>query len=288
MWNDIKNHRVSAALFAVYWLLVLALDVFGWRKPAERPEDMIPTVLYLHFLLPFIAGAVAGWWRRYREAKIAGGMLAGAIVSVVDVAALLTHSFLRFYVREPGGSNESVLELPVLLIAVGLIGSLPGLIGAVGTTGLGRLLDHEPAPDRRPAVALPLVRAAAIVPHARSRKASGLAITAAAMVALVVIPNLRAVPGKAVLAFAVSVLLNLLIGITLLAVVSRRNAVNSKILVIMAGFTGLLLGTALLDAAGAVTAHGPGPVVAAIACLVCAAADLGAGVLAISAAFRWR
>jgi hypothetical protein len=305
MWYEVKDHWLSAALFLIYWLIVFGLDVFRWRKPENRPEDMVRAVIYLHFLLPVIAGALVSWWRRYTPGRIAGGMVAGAAVLVVDAAALLIHQWIAFHLGENGGS-ERISELPVFLIAIGIVGSLVGLIGAAGATGLSHLLDrwHQQAvapvspysgqrvaADTGATVRTRLGGDGGIVPRRLLRVAGGLAWGAAVIVLCGVIPALaaeniartapRALPG-----FAVNAILNVLVGVALIAPVSRRGGGAGKALAVMAGFVGLLLGFALLDAASALTTHGLFRPLAAVACLTSAACDLGAGVLALVAAFR--
>ncbi len=304
MWCEIKDHRPSAALFLVYWLIILGLDVLRWRKPANRPDDMLRSVLYLHFLLPVIAGAMMSWWRRYQPGGTTGAMLAGAAVLVLDAAAVLTWHFFDFRYWEPS-SNESVFELPVLVIALGLFGALLGLIGAAGATGLGSLLDRW----RRPSA--PLVSlfpdqpreddgalafktrgggAEAVSLRRLLRVAAALAWGAAIALLFGVIPPLTAdiarMAPRAIPAFLLNAILNVLIGVVLLAPVSRRSAGAGKVLVVMVGFVALLLGCALLDAASALVGHGPAKPVVVLACLAGAAGDLGAGVLALVAAFR--
>jgi hypothetical protein len=208
-------------------------------------------------------------------------MLAGAAVLIVDAAALLTYKFVEFRYWESSGSNESIFELPVLLIALGLLGSLLGLIGAAGSRALGGA-----------AVSVSPGRAGGILPRRVLLLPGVLALGAGAVVALVVIPAvtggalLPTASARAAKAFTINAILNVLIGILLLAPVSRRNAGAGKVLVVMAGFVGLLLGSALLDAASALMGDSPAMPVAAVACFVCAAGDLGAGVLALVAALR--
>lgn len=301
MWNEIRGHRLSATLFLLYWVAVFSLDAFGWKKPADRPEDMVQPVISLHLLLSVIAGALIAWWRRSASGRITGGMIAGATVIVIDVAALLTHQFIAFALREPSTSGESAFELPVLLIAVGLLGAILGLIGAAGSTGLGRVLDrwHEPsAADLQlggvggAAVQTRFSGAGGMIPRRLLRVAGGLVLGAALVVLLVVIPTLAAdgiawTAPRAIPAFVVNAVLNVLIGIALLAPVSRRSSGAGKVLIVMAGFVSLLLGFALLDAAAALMGHhGSAKLLSALACFAGAAADLGAGVLGLIAVFR--
>jgi hypothetical protein len=281
MWNEFKERRLSAALFLLYWLMAFGLDAFGWRKPANRP-DMVQPVISLHLLLPVIAGALVSWWRRRRPGRIAGGMLAGAAVLVMDATAVVAHQLIAF--EASGDSAESIFEVPVFLIALGLFGSLLGLAGAAGSAGIGRLLDrgHPPVVGAAPA--------SRVIPRRFLRAAGGLALGVAAAVVLAVVPPVAAqasagsVPGRAATGFTVNAMLNVLIGMGLLAPISWRSAGAGKVLVVMAGFVSLLLGSALLDGGAALTRHGAGMRGPAVACFGGAAGDLGAGVLALVAA----
>lgn len=305
MWNEVKAHRLATTLLLLYWLIAFGLDAFGWQKPENRP-DMVPTVIYLHFLLPVISGALLGWWRRNTPGRIAGPMMAGAVVLVVDAAAVLAHQWIAFNFGETGDSSERITELPVFLIAIGLVGSLLGLIGATGATGLSHLVDRwrkravgsasppadqEVARDVGAAVKPDIGRVGGIMPRRLLRVAGGLALGTAVIVAFGVIPALaaddiaRRAP-RAIPAFAVNAILNVLIGIAMVAPVAWWNAGAGKVLVVIGGFVSLLLGFALLDAASALAAGGLARLLAAVACLAGAACNLGAGVLALVAAFR--
>jgi hypothetical protein len=91
---------------------------------------------------------------------------------------------------------------------------------------------------------------------------------------------------RAIPVFAVNAILNVLIGTAMLAPGVRRNGGAGKVLVVIGGFVSLLLGFALLDAASVLTARGPARLLAAVDCLTGAACDLGAGIVALVAAFR--
>ena len=292
--NEINNHRPSAAAVLLYGLIALGLDVFGWHKPENRP-DMVPAVIYRHLLLPVIAGALIAWWRRNIPGGIPGGMLAGAAVLVIDAAALLSHQFIAYNLGEPGSSGERATELPVFLIAIGLVGSLLGLVGAAGIAAFCRLLDRsapsagQTATNYRASAHKP-GQAAAGIPRHLLRVAGGFVVSAAVVVLFVVIPSLMAdnisvSAPRALPAFAVHAILNLLVAIALFTPVSRWGAAAAKTLVVMAAFVSLLLGFSLVDAASALTAHA-GRLFVAAGCWTGAAADLVAGALALIAVFR--
>ncbi|MCW5978162.1 MAG: hypothetical protein KIT09_08790 [Bryobacteraceae bacterium] len=303
MWNEIKAHRLATALFLLYWLTAFCLDAFGWQKPENRP-DMVTMVLYLHFLLPVIAGALVAWWRRNTLGRIAAGMVAGAVVLVVAVAAVLAHQFIAFDMGETGDSHERITEAPVFVMLLGLLGSLLGLIGAAGATGLGHLADRwrgkaagpaAPLAERSVARDVGAVKAdlagvGGTIPRRLQRVAGGLALGTAAIVALGVMPalarNIAPMAPRAIPAFAVTAILNVLIGTAMLTPVAWRNAGASRVLVVTMSFVSLLLGFALLDAASVLAAGRPGRILPAVACLTGAACNLGAGILALLAAFR--
>jgi hypothetical protein len=292
-WNEIKNHRRASGLFLLYWLIVLGLHVFRWNAPLNT-QDIVPPVLGLHLLLPLIAGATVCWWRRSKPRSIMDGMLAGAAALVIDTPLV---------VRDIG--------IVPFLIPIGIIGLLLGLIGASAGTALWRMLEDRQSPmagqlnpldvANQPGTGCGVAAenstlggAGGTVPRWMLLLAAGLAFGIAVIVALGVIPAVRtdtfagARPGAAATAFAFTAILNVLVGIALLASVPWRSGGAGKVLIVVAGVVGLLLGSALLDAAGAFAGHGPGMRTAVVICFAGAAGDLGAGVLALIAAFRGR
>jgi hypothetical protein len=305
LWNEIKDHQLASAAFLVYWLIVFGLYVFRWHKPENPPAEMAQSVLYLHFLLPVIAGAIVSWWRQSKPGGVTVSMLVGAAVVNLDTAAVLTWQLLRDFRYWASSSNESFYELPVLVIALGLFGALLGLIGAAGANGLEGLLarwrnpagtlvtlfSHRPGEgDGGAVVRTRRDGAETVILRRLLRVAAVLAWAAAITVLFGVIPPLTAdiahMAPRAIPAFAVNAILNVLIGVVFLTPVSRRSSGAGKVLVVMASLVALLLGCALLDAASALVAHGPTRPVAALACLAGSAGDLGAGVVALVAVFR--
>jgi hypothetical protein len=94
-------------------------------------------------------------------------------------------------------------------------------------------------------------------------------------------------PDSAVLAFWVNIGLNLLVALTLvfIAIRSKGRSRASTFALVVLGSVVLLLGLALVDAAFALLGHGPAMRTVAILLFFCAAADLLAGVLVITAIF---
>jgi hypothetical protein len=279
IWSEIRQHgRVSAA-FAVYWSIVFGLDVFRWHK-APGVDDMVPAVMYLHVLLPVLAGALAGWWRYGTGGSIPSGMITGAWVLVADVSAMVAVQLgPHLGGASPGG--ERVTEAPVFLIALGLLGSALGLAGAGASTLLGRLFGRARDREMRQ-------RGARALSRGMPRAAAGLALGVAAAVSLRVVPAVRTdvTPGpmqdRAATAFAVNAILNVAVAIVLAATAGARGA-TGRTLVATAGFVSLLLGASLVDAAAAFW-HGGNGLPAAGVCGVSAAGDVGAAVLCLIAA----
>jgi len=125
---------------------------------------------------------------------------------------------------------------------------------------------------------------------------AGLLLISAAVVAFGVIPPVRAdtyplaTPDRAVPAFWANALLNVLVAAT--AFVSSRagstRPAPRRILPGVAGIVGLLLGLVLIDAATALSGHGPGMRGAVVALWVCVCLDLVGGAAMVVSAFLRR
>lgn len=114
-----------------------------------------------------------------------------------------------------------------------------------------------------------------------------LAILAATVIAFGIIPDVRADPGTsgaAVPAFWVNVVCNVLVGLAVLAGTFMVSAGGRRLLLGSAVTLALFLGIALLDAAAALSTHGPALDAATIRISICALADLVAGALIVLAA----
>lgn len=275
-WNEIRQHPVSVSLYLLSWSIAFALDALRWHKPPGR-DDMVPAVILMHLLVPVVAGAFVGWWRRNTHGGITGGMIAGACILPIDVAALVVVQLIH-HANEATPGGERITEAPVFLIALGLFGSLAGLLGAAAATLLARLLNRG--------TRVPPVRKTRIIPKRMLLLAAAAMLSVAALLTIGVIPNFtQTSKNRAVMAFMVNGVFNVVIGLTLLILPSPRMATVAPVLVMMAGSVALLLGATLLDAAVAL-AHGAGSLGPAAACLVGALADLGAAVLCLFAVRR--
>ncbi len=93
MWNEIKEHQRTLAVFVLCWLAVYGLFLSRWNAPKDTP-DLAPPVLELHFLLPLVAGALFCWWRKHRPWRITAGVLAGAAVFAIDMALVLAYGLI--------------------------------------------------------------------------------------------------------------------------------------------------------------------------------------------------
>jgi len=113
----------------------------------------------------------------------------------------------------------------------------------------------------------------------------------AAVVAAGVIPAVKAdafplaTPDTAVPAFWGIVIADVLVGAALLstALMTRRRRRVRPVLIVAAGFVGLLLGLGMLDAALAFTGHGPAMRGPMIALFVCVGAELTVGATVVAA-----
>lgn len=118
----------------------------------------------------------------------------------------------------------------------------------------------------------------------------------AAVLAVSVIPPVRAdtfphaTPQRAVPAFWVNVILNILVAAEAFGSSRLRSgrATPRRVWAGVSGLVALLLGLALMDAATALAAHGPAMRGAVVALWVCVCLDLAGGVLMIVSAFMQR
>jgi hypothetical protein len=296
--SEIKVHPIASALFVLYWLAVYGLYAFRWKAPTGS-ADLVPPVLALHLLLPFIAGIFVSWWRRRRGGSITGGMLVGATVFAIDFALVLAYPLIldSFWALPTEKVLIGLIVHLMFVTAAGLIGALFGLIGSAGAIAVTSSWQERAAPS---VCALDLANQFEedavrdpgwIIPRRMLFAAGGLLVGVATTVLLGVIPSVltdtspKATPNSAATGFAIVVILNLLIGLALLVPIRWRSVGAGKVLVVTTGSLGLLLGLMLLDG-GAAFAGRPGMRAVAIACFGCGAVNLGAGALALAAAFR--
>ena len=149
-WNEIQEHRLASVLFLAYWALAYVLHVSRWHAP-KHTGDIVPPVLLLHALLPFVAGLLAAWWRGRHPGRILDGMLAGAVVTLADFVLIFLHDALK----SSGGNSQGgdgIMEIPAWLAVVSLIGAVLGCVGAAGGAAFGGKI---PLAERRRTAALP-------------------------------------------------------------------------------------------------------------------------------------
>jgi hypothetical protein len=104
-------------------------------------------VFGLHVLLLFVAGVLVGWWRNTTAGSIRGGMLAGLLLCVINLAILLVFDeILRWPGRPQPGPEATTMalweEVLFFLIIAGIgsvLGMVGGLIGALLAAALRRV-----------------------------------------------------------------------------------------------------------------------------------------------------
>lgn len=132
LWQDIKSHRRSSALFLAYWLALWVLDWFlGWNA------GIPPVGMILLFSAPVLAAGLVAWWRE--SARYRGGALAAALVTMGSVTFAFIPDGLD--VLNNGGVSfgewliEGVGSCLGASVIFGAFGGVLGLIGAfVGAT----------------------------------------------------------------------------------------------------------------------------------------------------------
>jgi len=145
LWHDIKTHRLAAALFLVFWLAIWVLPwpgrgigILGW------PYNL---ALYLHLLMAFVAGALAGWWRNTTAGKLTGGMLAGLLFCVIDEAIFMALQSLPALGRPQlvpewiwSGFWRVALAEGLIRAVIGIVlGMVGGIISALLAAALRRV-----------------------------------------------------------------------------------------------------------------------------------------------------
>jgi len=156
LWREITRHPRVTWTFLFCWA---ALWVWTQLTRKGPTGDIAPVPGVLQLLVPILAGALVGWWRKYAAAKqrsdgqgsalalqpraagaLGGGMLVGMLLMLADVVILF--SVETFYTVGAGrldwGAGAEVLEW---LIGLGIFGSLLGFVGAIIGSGLARIGD---------------------------------------------------------------------------------------------------------------------------------------------------
>lgn len=140
LWYDISAHPRTTACFAMAWIAMWAMTALTWTGSLSSLTMLAQTVL------PFIAGALVGWWRMApREHHIRPcGMLAGAIVTSLNIT-------LVFFVdwahgpTSPGTWEWDVFGLWLVIAATfALLGAFLGFVGGVAAQAVLMPRHHEP------------------------------------------------------------------------------------------------------------------------------------------------
>lgn len=147
LWREIGSHPLSVLWFAAYWLATWAVTYLTWQQPA----GMAPAAVVLHFLAPFLAGAVVGWWRAppreeppNARGEYTGGALAAACVMVVSVALIFVPDAWQD-LRHGGLKWAGVGKWLVWSIAAAAIAVVLGLIGTQVGVAAARSVRVRPA-----------------------------------------------------------------------------------------------------------------------------------------------
>ncbi len=276
-WNEIQEHRLASGLFLAYWALAYVLNVSRWHAPKDT-GDIVPPVLLLHALLPFVAGLLGAWWRGRHPGRILDGMLAGAVVTLVDLVLIFLHDALKFAgANSPGG--DEAMEIPAWLAIASLVGAVLGCIGAAGGAALGGRI---PLAERGRTVALP---------RRILLTACALAFSMAATILVAVIPPVAAdtspgaTPDRAVPAFGIMAVLNVYAGVAFLIAKSPKTGRANRPIAAITALLVIALG-AVLAAAGSAAAGRPHMGLGAAGLVVAALGNLAAGILVLVAVLR--
>jgi small-conductance mechanosensitive channel len=132
--HDIKTHRLAAALFLVFWLAIWGFTVATWTT------GMNPLAVRLHLLMPFVAGALAGWWRNTTAGNITGGMLAGLLFCVINWAIYVVFDRPGHAGTPSEGFWGMALLFGLLYAGIGIVlGMVGGIISALLAAALHRV-----------------------------------------------------------------------------------------------------------------------------------------------------
>jgi hypothetical protein len=125
--RDITSHRRSASCFAAVWIVVAGLTALTWH------DGLSLAAMAALAVLPFMAGAIVGWWRI--SANPADdhpcGMLAGALVALFDIAIVFVLDW-KFSTTNDGSWQWGVFALWLVIGAVfAAVGAAIGFIGGL-------------------------------------------------------------------------------------------------------------------------------------------------------------
>ena len=136
IWNGIKTHRLAALLFALLWITAWFVTIATWeRNPAGYSVGMSSIATPFHFVLPLVAGGLAGALRsKGSSTPWKACALAGLIFGVVHFAVLQLVDVLWLPEAEFGlGSTEWAAEALAFALTYAVICVVLSVIG--GGTG---------------------------------------------------------------------------------------------------------------------------------------------------------
>ena len=289
-WDRVKGHRLGSTWFLVYWLIAYSVHAIPRWNRANNAADMMPSALLLHLLLPAIAGGTVACWGNSLRGRIQGGMFAGGAVLAIDFLLLqvpeVVDNWLRNWPR--GHAAEGVLELSVFLIAMAGFGGILGLAGASCTIAVTRSLYGPDPIDSNPAL-----RPQSRPMRPRLLLIAGVLVSMAAITTVLgVIPSVltdtfaQATPQEAATGLRVCAYIDAAIGLVMFASAKYRGSAVAMAVAGVGGLLAVLLGSLMSEGGGAFCGHGAQMHGAAAFLLICAVANLAAGVLALVAVFR--
>jgi len=138
--QDLRTHWPAAALFLVFWLAVWGITAATWLFADGQPMGMHPLATLLHLLLPFVAGAMAGWWRQAPAARPRGlragagfGLLAGVLVMEANLAILFAGDAIMAarLGLDTGPPLDALVEVVDFGLLFGVIGVVQGAAGGL-------------------------------------------------------------------------------------------------------------------------------------------------------------
>ena len=140
LWLDLAHHRSAAALFLAYWLATLVV------VPLISHGGIPISLVALLLANSFIAGALIGWWRgstseRFASSgeRIVAGTIAGLLTSEITLIVMAGEELVDWM----RGGHFQGDEVLVFAIALGLVGAIFGLAGAMCSVVL-----HHPVPAK--------------------------------------------------------------------------------------------------------------------------------------------
>ena len=93
-------------------------------------------VIGLHLLLLFVAGALVGWWRNTTAGSIGGGMLAGLLYYVINLAIFFVFDEILRWTGRAQPDPELTASHPwwealIMFLIFAVIGIVLGMVGGL-------------------------------------------------------------------------------------------------------------------------------------------------------------